>query len=142
MIPKENKGYNFDSYLPTKYWNIKTRIEYIQRRIIVFSIMYYELSESPLDDKQYDSIAYQLVEYMNTTPKEILEQTKYWYVFYDFDGSTGFDLPYRLTKEDKDYLYKIARHIKALWKSGGKENGKQTNNEKRNNKKRTHKLKT
>lgn len=137
MIPKENKGYNFDSYLPTKYWNDKTRIEYIQRRIIVFSIMYYELSESPLDDKQYDSIAYQLVEYMNTTPKEILEQTKYWYVFYDFDGSTGFDLPYRLTKEDKDYLYKIARHIKALWKSGGKENGKQTNNEKR-----THKLKT
>ena len=137
MLPEIGKGYDFDSYLPTRYWNNKTRIEYIQRRIIVFSIMYYELSESPLDDKQYDSIAYQLVEYMNTTPKEILEQTKYWYVFYDFDGSTGFYLPYRLTEEDKDYLYKIARQVKALWKSGGKQNGQQTNNEKR-----THKPKT
>ena len=123
MLPEiRRKGYDFDSYLPTRYWNNKTRIEYIQRRIIVFSIMYYELNESPLDDKQYDSIAYQLVEYMNTTPKEILEQTKYWYVFYDFDGSTGFYLPYRLTEEDKDYLYKIAKQVKALWKSGGKEN--------------------
>lgn len=137
MLPEIGKGYDFDSYLPTRYWNNKTRIEYIQRRIIVFSIMYYELSESPLDDKQYDSIAYQLVEYMNTTPKEILEQTKYWYVFYDFDGSTGFYLPYRLTTEDKDYLYKIAQQVKALWKSGGKANGQQTNNEKR-----THKPKT
>jgi len=134
MLPEIGKGYDFDSYLPTRYWNNKTRIEYIQRRIIVFSIMYYELSESPLDDKQYDSIAYQLVEYMNTTPKEILEQTKYWYVFYDFDGSTGFYLPYRLTEEDKDYLYKIARQVKALWKSGGKQNV--------NNEKRTHKPKT
>lgn len=120
MLPEIGKGYDFDSYLPTRYWNNKTRIEYLQRRIIVFSIMYYELSESILDDKQYDSIAYQLVEYMNTTPKEILEQTKYWYVFYDFDGSTGFYLSYRLTEEDKDYLYKIAQQVKALWKSGGK----------------------
>ena len=134
MLPEIGKGYDFDSYLPTRYWNNKTRIEYIQRRIIVFSIMYYELSESPLDDKQYDSIAYQLVEYMNTTPKEILEQTKYWYVFYDFDGSTGFYLSYRLTTEDKDYLYKIAQQVKALWKSGGKTNV--------NNEKRTHKPKT
>ena len=134
MLPEIGKGYDFDSYLPTRYWNNKTRIEYIQRRIIVFSIMYYELSESPLDDKQYDSIAYQLVEYMNTTSKEILEQTKYWYVFYDFDGSTGFYLPYRLTEEDKDYLYKIAQQVKALWKSGGKQNV--------DNEKRTHKPKT
>jgi hypothetical protein len=123
MIPEINKGYDFDSYLPTRYWNNKTRIEYIQRRIIVFSIMYYELSESPLDDKQYDSISYQLVEYMNTTPKEILEQTKYWYVFYDFDGTTGYYLPYRLTEEDKDYLYNIAQQIKTLYKSGGITNG-------------------
>lgn len=134
MLPEIGKGYDFDSYLPTRYWNNKTRIEYIQRRIIVFSIMYYELNESPLDDKQYDSIAYQLVEYMNTTPKEILEQTKYWYVFYDFDGSTGFYLQYRLTEEDKDYLHKIAQQVKALWKSGGKTNV--------DNEKRTHKPKT
>ena len=117
MLPEIGKGYDFDSYLPTRYWNNKTRIEYIQRRIIVFSIMYYELSESPLDDKQYDSIAYQLVEYMNTTPKEILEQTKYWYVFYDFDGSTGFYIYDMLNKKDKQYLTNIANHILKLYNS-------------------------
>lgn len=120
MIPKEKIGYEFDNYLPTKYWDNKTRIEYLQRRIIVFSIMYYELNISPLTDKQYDSISYQLVEYMNTTPKKILEKTKYWYAFYDFDGSTGFHLPDRLTKEDKTYLYKIASYVKHLYLSGGK----------------------
>ncbi len=134
MLPEIGKGYDFDSYLPTRYWNNKTRIEYIQRRIIVFSIMYYNMSESCITDKQFDYISQQLVMYMNTTPKEILEQTKYWYVFYDFDGSTGFYLPYRLTTEDKDYLYKIAQQVKALWKSGGKTNV--------NNEKRTHKPKT
>lgn len=116
MLPKENKGYDFDNYLPTKYWSIKTRIEYIQRRIIVFSILYYELNENIVTDKQYDSISYQLIEYMNTTPKEILEQTKYWYVFKDFDGSTGFDLYHKLNKKDKDYLYNISRYIKLKYR--------------------------
>lgn len=135
MLPEIGIGYNFDKYLPTRYWNTKTRIEYIQRRIIVFSILYYELSESPLEDKQFDAIAYQLVEYMNTTPKEILEQTQYWYVFNDFDGSTGFYLPYRLTEKDKKYLFQIASMVKERMKSGGKEkdNG--------NRQKRTHKPK-
>lgn len=133
MIPEIGIGYNFDKYLPTKYWNNKTRIEYIQRRIIVFSIMYYELNESPLNDKQYDSIAYQLVEYMNTTPKKILEKTRYWYVFNDFDGSTGFYLQYRLNKEDKENLLKIAEMVSLRFRTGGKENG--------NRQKRTHKPK-
>lgn len=133
MIPEIGIGYNFDKYLPTKYWNNKTRIEYIQRRIIVFSIMYYELNESPLNDKQYDSIAYQLVEYMNTTPKKILEKTRYWYVFNDFDGSTGFYLQYRLNKEDKENLLKITEMVSLRFRTGGKENG--------NRQKRTHKPK-
>lgn len=135
MIPEKDIGYNFDKYLPTRYWNIKTRIEYIQRRLIVYSILYYELNESPLTDKQYDSISYQLIEYMNTTPKEILEQTQYWYVFNDYDGSTGFYLPYRLTDKDKQYLFQIALMVKQQMKTGGKEieNG--------NRQKRTHKQK-
>ena len=126
MLPT-NKGYDFDSYLPTKYWDNKTRIEYIQRRIIVFSIMYYNMSESCITDKQFDYISQQLVMYMNTTPKEFLEQTRYWYVFNDFDGSTGFDLPYRLTDTDREYLTQIATMvIKSYNKSKGK-GGKRVN---------------
>lgn len=119
MIPTNN-GYNFDEYLPTIYWNVKTRIEYIQRRIIVFSIMYYELNDSCITDKQYDSISKQLVEYMNTTPKKILEQTYYWYCMSDFDGSTGFDLYNRLNKNDREYLTGIAKHVLKNYHGGKK----------------------
>ena len=113
-----NKGYDFDSSLPTKYWNIKTRIEYIQRRVIIFSIMYYNMSESCITDKQFDCISKQLVEYMNTTNKKILEKTKYWYVLNDFDGTTGFDLPYRLNEKDKRYLTTIAQCISQNYNGG------------------------
>lgn len=116
MIPKNNIGYDFNNSLPTLYWNIKTRIEYIQRRIIVFSIMYYELNESIISDKQFDDISHQLVEYMNTTNKDILENTQYWYVLKDFDGSTGFYIPDNLNKNDKEYLTNIAKHILSLYK--------------------------
>ena len=35
---------------------------------------------------------------------------------YDFDGSTGFDIPSRLTKYDREYLTNIAAHVHKLWK--------------------------
>lgn len=120
MIPNV-KGYDFDSYLPTKYWNDKTRIEYIQRRIIVYSIMYYELNESCITDKQYDCISRQLIEYMNTTDKSILEQTQYYYCMYDFDGNTGYDLYYRLNEKDKMYLFNMCKNILNKYKYGGKQ---------------------
>lgn len=116
MLPKNNIGYVFDNDLPTVYWNNKTRIEFLQRRIIVFSIMYYELNENVISDKQFDDISHQLVEYMNTTEKEILEQTQYWYVLKDFDGSTGFYIPDSLNEKDKEYLTNIANHILWLYK--------------------------
>ena len=116
MLPENNIGYVFDKELPTLYWNIKTRIEFLQRRIIVFSIMYYELNESVISDKQFDDISHQLVEYMNTTEKEILEKTQYYYVLKDFDGSTGFYIFDNLNEKDKKYLTQIANHISSLYK--------------------------
>lgn len=109
--------------LPVKYWSIKTIMSYIQRRIIVYSIMYYELSESCISDKDFDELSYQLVELMKSTPKEICKETDYWYCMYDFDGSTGFDLPDRLTDSDRDYLTKIARMVLKSWRYKNK-NGK------------------
>lgn len=102
--------------LPVKYWSTKTIMSYIQRRIIVYSIMYYELSESCISDKDFDELSHQLVELMKSTPKEICKKTDYWYCMYDFDGSTGFDLPDRLTDSDRDYLTKIANNILKMWR--------------------------
>lgn len=111
--------------LPIKYWSIKTKIEYIQRRIIIYSIMYYNLNTSCITDKQYDKLSQQLIELMNSTDKSILEQTQYYYCMYDFDGSTGFDIPDRLNKSDKEYLTNIALYVLKLWSSegGGNKNG-------------------
>lgn len=102
--------------LPIKYWSTKTIISYLQRRIIVYSIMYYELNESCISDKDYDSLSHQLIELMKSTPKEICRESQYWYCMYDFDGTTGFDLPDRLTKSDKEYLTNIANHVLKMWR--------------------------
>lgn len=102
--------------LPIKYWSIKTIINYIQRKIIIYSIMYYELNESVISDKDYDELSHQLIELMNSTKKEILEQTEYWYCMYDFDGTTGFDISDRLTDSDKEYLTGIALNVLKSWR--------------------------
>ena len=37
--------------------------------------------------------------------------TQYGYIFYDFDGTTGFDLYDRLTEEDKKYMDAITNFV-------------------------------
>ena len=110
--------------LPVKYWDMTTIISWLQRRIIVYSIMYYEMSESCISDKSYDELSHQLVELMNSNPKEVLEQTTYWYAMYDFDGSTGFDIPDRLTKSDREYLTTIASHVQKQYRDSRYGNNK------------------
>ena len=110
--------------LPVKYWDMTTIISWLQRRIIVYSIMYYEMSESCITDKSYDELSHQLVELMNSNPKEVLEQTTYWYAMYDFDGSTGFDIPDRLTKSDREYLTTIVSHVQKQYRESRYGNNK------------------
>ena len=90
-------GKNMQSF--PRRWNIKTKIEYLQRKIILNSIAYYELNTNKLTDKQYDELSRQLVA-MQAEYSNILE-TQYGYVFYDFDDSTGLDLYHRLKKNNK-----------------------------------------
>lgn len=90
-------------------WDLKTKIEYLQRKIIVSSILYYELNNSPISDKEYDALSKQLVELMTDYPD--IENTQYGYCMSDFDGSTGFDLYYRLTEKDRVYLKNFALRV-------------------------------
>lgn len=108
------------------YWSNRLRISTLQRWILVHSILYYEMDTSVVEDKVFDANARQLVQMQAEYPGEA-EETQYWYVFFDFDGSTGFDLPYRLTKDDKEYLKHIASHVLELSKTqweGGTRSGK------------------
>ena len=85
-----------------------TCINFLQRKIILNAIAYYELDSPRLSDREYDELSYQLVELQ----KDIdIQKTQYGYAMYDFDGTTVFDLYDRLNEKDKRYLMQLARYI-------------------------------
>ena len=96
--------------LPGKYWSDKVKIEYIQRRVIVFCIMYYRLNTSCISDRDFDELSKQLVE-LQSNKMDVAKQTKYYYALHDYDGSTGFHIYNRLNNSDKEYLLLIAKNV-------------------------------
>ena len=106
--------------MPFVYWSPVTTMSYLQRRIIVYSIMYYQMSQSCVSDKCYDTVSKQLCGLQKQYPEQF-KQTQYYYAMYDFDGTTGFDIPSRLTKSDLDKLTRIANTVLINWLvTGGK----------------------
>ena len=89
-------------------WDKITCIDFLQRKIILNCIAYYELNTNKLSDKEYDDLSRQLVTMQEDPNIDIMHDTQYGYCMYDFDGSTGFDLYHRLNKHDKEYLMSIA----------------------------------
>lgn len=105
---------------PFIYWSELSKLEYLQRRIIVASIIYYDLNDNVISDKAYDSLSKQLVEMQDNLSKQVVKKSRYYYVLYDFDGNTGFDIPYRLKPKEKEYLLKIALNVLNLNKRKAK----------------------
>lgn len=96
--------YNFN-----KYWTDILKINFLQRVILIHSYLYYETDKVIWSDKKYDEVAKQLVSLQNNY-KDI-NKTQYGYIFYDYDGTTGFDLYHRLNKKDKEQIKRIALGI-------------------------------
>jgi hypothetical protein len=90
-----------------EHWDVLTCVNHLQRKIILCSICYYEFNFSPVSDFQYDEWSHQLVELMRDC--ENVEESTYWYVYHDFDGSTGYHLYGRLNDKDKEYLTFLAQ---------------------------------
>lgn len=111
-----------------KDWDLLTKINYYQRKIILNCIMYYEYDKSFLTDNYYDSISHELVNMQKELDKSrrynVKKDTTYGYMMYDFDGNTGFDLPKRLNPKDYDYLNNICAYKLFL------DDKKQNNNKK------------
>lgn len=112
--------------MPCVYWSDITKINCLQRRIIIYSIMYYELNESCISDIEFDKLSKQLVKLQSECSEKEFKKTKYYYVLHDFDGSTGYDIYSKLNKQDKEYLFHLAEFILDKWKReiAIKENGK------------------
>lgn len=87
-------------------WDELTCINHLQRKIILLSIAYYEFDYSPISDSDYDELAQELARRMRAC--ENVEESRYWYTFKEFDGSTGYFLYGKLTSEDRMYLRGIA----------------------------------
>lgn len=93
-------------------WDIYTQISFLQRVILIHSFLYYMLDNSVWSDKKYDETAHRLSEMQSRITKiDLITNTDYGYVFADFDGTTGFDLYYRLNEKDKKRIEQIARII-------------------------------
>ena len=96
---------------PYIYWSDITKVDVLQRYIIVHSIIYYHLNQSCITDKEYDLMCQQLVDMQKRMDKQQLRETMYYYCMFDFDGSTGFDLYGRLVSYDKQFLTKVANNV-------------------------------
>ena len=101
-------------------WDLRTKIDFLQRKIILNSIAYYHHDTNFLSDRDYDLISKQLValheEYGD------ISDTQYGYVFGGFDGSTGFDLFDMLNEDDRAYLENMVKY--QIWRTGGGRGGK------------------
>jgi hypothetical protein len=98
------------------------RCSFLQRKIILHSIIYYELNENIISDQQFDKMCRSLLKGIQYTKD--YKRSDYFYVFYDFDGTTGFNLYHRLEDDDKEYLMNLAKYILKLSKKENKKNEK------------------
>ena len=104
------EGINFNK-MPLIYWTDEMKLSYLQRVIIINSIMYYELDDTCMTDREYDIISKQYIKMVQKAHKDAVRQTDYYYCMYDFDGNTGFDIIEKLNEKDYSRLLQIANYI-------------------------------
>lgn len=87
-----------------------------RRQILVHSFLYYQLNTSVIDDYTFDLWSKELVELQKKYP-EIAKRCIYHEEFKDFDGSTGFDLPFA-NPEVQNMGYRVLRAVKYMKEKG------------------------
>ncbi|MDQ0976657.1 hypothetical protein QFZ31_006709 [Neobacillus niacini] len=66
-----------------------------QRQILVHSFLYYQLNESIISDHTFDQWSKELAKWIKENPDQF-KMTVYYDGFKEFDGSSGYDLPYSI----------------------------------------------
>lgn len=87
--------------------NIAAKIQQRRYQILVHSLIYYELDANIISDSQWSKWAVELVQLQEKHP-DIASTVIFADAFKDFDGSTGFDLPYR-----DEQIVQIAKRLLA-----------------------------
>nr|WP_254846751.1 hypothetical protein [Oceanobacillus sojae] len=79
------------------------------------SFLYYQLNQAIIDDVTYDKWAMELYQLQINFPKES-RKAIYFEVYKDFDGSSGFDLPF--TNPDIQNIgYRLLQYLEKNKKS-------------------------
>lgn len=104
--------------------NIQDKLDFLCRRIIVHSIIYYDYDENIISDNEYDKQCRELYQLIQDNQNEI-QKCYYFDILKDYSPATGFDLKYKLTEEHRKYLEHIASVILYQYKGeiGVKKNG-------------------
>lgn len=89
---------------------IKGRINILSKSIIVHSLIYYVYNTSIIRDYDFDMNAKQLFNLIESHNMEF-KNSKYYYALYDFDGCSGFNIPDRLSNEDRYYFDSIISQL-------------------------------
>ena len=77
------------------YYNeVAAKIQQRRYQILVHSLLYYELDISLISDSKWTEWAVELAKLQKENP-DVAKSVIFADAFEDFDGSTGFDLPYR-----------------------------------------------
>ena len=90
---------------------IKELITRRRRQLTVHSFLYYQLNENIIPDYTFDLWSKELVELQVTYP-DIANEAPYASEFKEFDGSTGYDLPYNYPEFQKVAFHLLAHHRK------------------------------
>lgn len=107
-----------------KEWSTVDKLNRLERLVLLHSIIYYELDESIISDHDYNKLARLLAKKVEKYRDTKLKKTMYGYAFKDFDGSTGFDLLFKLKKKDKEYLMDLARMVLGHYQQQQKKSSK------------------
>lgn len=99
---------------PERFSNVD-KLSALQQWLIVHSYLYYCTDKQIVTDKMFDHDAYQLVDLMKECSQEELEASKWWYVMYDWDGTTGFHLYTRLKAEDQHWVAEEANFAYSVY---------------------------
>lgn len=86
-------------YKPT----IEERILQRRMQMLVHSYIYYERGTSIIADAKFDKWAYELRDLQQAYPEES-RRVRYYSQFKDWDGTTGFNLPYKAVEHIAERL--------------------------------------
>ena len=103
------------------YWEEKTKIELLQKWIIIHSIIYYQLDEMVAPDWLFDENCKQLTKFIIAHPEAFIS-SKYYKYFKNWNGSTGFDLFSKLEPDHQSDFKILAMRMVHEFKTKLEEN--------------------